>query len=418
MATLDPKKGVPGIPLGALDAISDENTRQVLRAMVDGWHVRNGSSGTGESAFVTKGEMSGLKTTGWFSGNNQAPDASKTQIKPGDINRIINDLQAQVMESLLFKELGERIKLIQIDGSKNAADISSEVTKRLNDDNAIVNSTNTQFTVINGNVAAVQSQTNTLSNNVSSVAQQLYTLQSQVGSNLSALQLEADTRANADGDLYAKYSVKIDQNGYVSGFGLMSTANNSTPFSEFIVRADRFAIGSPSGPGVAARVPFIVTTGYDGNGNPPGVYMDMAVMRNASIKRAMIGDAEVDTLKIAGNAVTLPFSTSFGYVSYGQQVASGWQYLEGGSKIIIIVTYTVMHMQFHGANMTIGVACSDGGRAWVNGSGFSFENYGNGVVSGAYITPYTGWWAVTAQPGGEAGGVCTGLVITAQGAQR
>ncbi len=141
-------------------------------------------------------------------------------------------------------------------------------------------------------------------------------------------------------------------------------------------------------------------------------------MDGAAITNAYIGNAAVNTLQIAGNAVTLPFSTSFGQVGYGQQVASSWQYLEEGAKIVIIVTYTVEHMGFHGANMLIGVAVSSGGTANISSNGFSFENYGNGVISGAYITPHAGWWCVTATPGGEGGGVCTGLTITAQGAQR
>jgi hypothetical protein len=79
----------------------------------------------------------------------------------------------------------------------------------------------------------------------------------------------------------------------VSGFGLISTANNSTPFSEFIVRADRFAIGSPSGPGITPKVPFVVLTTTDAEGNAPGVYIDSAIIKNAAI----------GTLKLDGEAV-------------------------------------------------------------------------------------------------------------------
>ena len=53
----DIQKGVPGIPLQALNAIPDENTRLVLQSIVDGWHVRNGSSGKGDNRFVTDGSM-------------------------------------------------------------------------------------------------------------------------------------------------------------------------------------------------------------------------------------------------------------------------------------------------------------------------------------------------------------------------
>jgi hypothetical protein len=296
-------KGVAGIPLAALDAISDENTRQVLAALVEGWHVRNGSTGNGDGRFVTKAELTQQAFKTQQSATNAAGSSSSTQtnlgtIKPGQIAQIINDVQASVFASQLWSDLGSRISLIQIDSTQNAADIKTETQKRINADNAIVQSTTTQFAVLSGNLAAVQQQVTTIANTVSAYSQTLTTLQSQVGNNTSALQIEAATRANADNEMMAKFTVKIDQNGYVSGFGLMSTANNSTPYSQFIVRADQFAIGSPSGPGISPAIPFIVQTTYDSKGNPPGIYMDTAF-----IKQAAVG-----TLLIDGNAVTVPAS--------------------------------------------------------------------------------------------------------------
>ncbi|NDF50064.1 MAG: DUF1983 domain-containing protein, partial [Betaproteobacteria bacterium] len=56
--------------------------------------------------------------------------------------------------------------------------------------------------------------------------------------------------------LEGKYTVKVDNYGYVSGFGLASTNNNGTPTAEFIILADRFSIISPGKPKI---VPFIVS---------------------------------------------------------------------------------------------------------------------------------------------------------------
>lgn len=70
----------------------------------------------------------------------------------------------------------------------------------------------------------------------------------------TAVQQEFQARQEVDGMLSAQYSVKIDNNGFISGFGLSSTPNklspNGEPFSEFMVRADRFSLSSPSVPGV------------------------------------------------------------------------------------------------------------------------------------------------------------------------
>ena len=134
----------------------------------------------------------------------------------------------------------------------------------------------------------------------SAISSAVSTLSSAVGNNTAALQVAAQS---IDG-LEAQYTVKIDNNGYVTGFGLASTLVNSTPFSEFIVRADRFAISSV---GQVEVVPFVVTTStttLNGVSVPAGVYIDQAYIKNGAISSAKIGNAAVDTAQIANAAIT------------------------------------------------------------------------------------------------------------------
>lgn len=49
------------------------------------------------------------------------------------------------------------------------------------------------------------------------------------------------------GVIESKYAVKVNTNGHVSGFGLISTDNGAVPTSEFIIAADAFKIGAPVG---------------------------------------------------------------------------------------------------------------------------------------------------------------------------
>lgn len=79
-----------------------------------------------------------------------------------------------------------------------------------------------------------------------SVAARIKTLSSTVNNNTTAIQTEATTRANADNSLFAQYTVKIDTNGFVSGFGLSSQTVNGVPVSDFQIRSDRFSITNPS----------------------------------------------------------------------------------------------------------------------------------------------------------------------------
>lgn len=450
----DIQKGVPGIPLQALNAITDENTRLVLQNIVDGWHVRNGNSGKGDNRFVTASEIENMKSgiNLAISNAQRAENYPSSDLTPGQIDRIINDLQASVMESRLWKELGERIQLIDLSifeeqeariaavnnqaealakeaatrlgfddeqGSKiatlqtttdtqtedilglttrvddaentiisikqtndtqsqlltsltsrvgnsesyinvlftttanqsqtlnslnsrtsaaessistlntttanqanslsvistkvgaNESAITNEITTRVNADNTINNNLNSQIANVNGNIGAIQNSLTTTSNNVSSLSQSLSTLQTTVGTNATAIAIEQTARINADNTINTKYSVKIDTNGYVSGFGLISDANNAAPRSDFTVRADRFSIGSPSGPSISPAIPFTVKTTSetmtDGTVIAPGVYIDYAMIKR--LDGAFISAGLLQASKIYTGSQYVDFSS-------------------------------------------------------------------------------------------------------------
>ena len=138
----------------------------------------------------------------------------------------------------------------------------------------------------------------------------------------ASIQTEATTRATQTGDLFAQYTVKVDANGYVSGFGLASTANNGAPTSDFAVRADRFYISSPSGPGIAPSMPFIVQTTpttINGVAVPVGVYMRDAFIQNGTITNAKIANLAVDSAKIASVSAD---KVTAGSIAVGQYIQS------------------------------------------------------------------------------------------------
>ncbi len=123
-----------------------------------------------------------------------------------------------------------------------------------------------------------------------------------------ALEQAAGVQATVNGGLRGQYTVKIDNNGAVAGFGLASTDTGSGNItSEFIVNADRFAIMRGGSDTTAASVPFIVqstSTTLNGETVPVGVYMTEAFIKNGAIVSAKIGDAAIDSAKIANAAIT------------------------------------------------------------------------------------------------------------------
>ncbi|MBE0438030.1 MAG: DUF1983 domain-containing protein [Methylomicrobium sp.] len=95
------------------------------------------------------------------------------------------------------------------------------------------------------------------------------------------LGIQVDAQQGVIDGVLGKYTVKIDHNGYVSGYGLMSEENDGAVISEFAVRADRFSIGGPSGSASELATPFMVLsapTVIDGTMFDPGVYMNSAMI--------------------------------------------------------------------------------------------------------------------------------------------
>ena len=129
-----------------------------------------------------------------------------------DPDLLLSLLTNQIAASQLTSALSTRIDLI--DG---ASSVSGSVDARISSE-----ATNTT------NALALKANASTVT-----------TLTSTVGGNTSAIQ----TSANSIDGLSGQYTVKIDNNGHVSGFGLASNVRASSVIqSEFLIAANRFAI--------------------------------------------------------------------------------------------------------------------------------------------------------------------------------
>jgi hypothetical protein len=180
----------------------------------------------------------------------------------------------------------------------------------------------------------------------------------------AAIQTEASTRATQTGELYAKYTVKVDVAGLISGYGLASTANNAAPTSSFGVRANAFFVAPPAVasdtapttdlydgyvwldtsviPNVtryrsgsswvlnAPVLPFVVQatpTTVNGVAVPAGVYMRDAFIQNGTITNAKIANLAVDSAKIASVSAD---KVTAGSIAVGQDIQSAG-YVAGSS---------------------------------------------------------------------------------------
>lgn len=144
---------------------------------------------------------------------------------------------------------------------------------------------------------------------IRAVTERITTLQTSVNGNTAAVQ----THARSINGLEAQYTVKVDVNGRVAGYGLATTPKNGTPESRFIVNADRFGVGAV---GKADIFPFTVDT----QKNRVGVNGELVVNGKAIIDNLNAGTIHGD--KIAANTLNANRLTA-GSVTAREMAAGG-----------------------------------------------------------------------------------------------
>lgn len=212
--------------------------------------------------------------------------------------------------------------------------IVDEVRARLQQDNAIVSAIQTVWGALGGNSGLIQGGSRIEVNTGGAVAggwnQVQAALRDSNGTLISSATIKQTTEALVDrsGRVEAKWVVNLDAGGNAigfrqAGFGISGSSSSNGPTYAFGIRADKVWIAAPGDSANAeplpGRVPFIVKTApwIDGQGyqQPPGVYITETFITTAKIgvaqiKSAMIGNAEINTLKLAGNTVTVPLYLS------------------------------------------------------------------------------------------------------------
>ena len=305
--------------------------------------------------------------------NNTAGLQAATGTSP---SLLLSLLTNQITDIQLYSDLSTRINLIDgasgVSGSVNAR-ILTETNNRTTADTAIASSVTTLSSTVGTNTTAIVTETNNRTTADTAIASSVTTLSSTVGTNTTAI----STNLGSVNGLKAQYTVKIDSNGYVSGFGLASTVIGATPTSEFIVRSDKFGIASPSGPGISPAEPFLVRTtaaSIGGETVPVGVYMNAAFIQNGTISNAKIGDAAIDSAKIA-NATIVAADIANATIT-NAQIASA-----------TIVNANIANATITGAK----IANATIGTAQIANAAIDNAKIGNVIQSANYSSGSAGW---------------------------
>ncbi|MFK3915777.1 host specificity protein J [Psychrobacter sp. NPDC078501] len=212
-------------------------------------------------------------------------------------DKVMNLIQGQIDESSLSASLKAEIDKIEgVDAGFTA--LETTVTDELGTQNQRIDgivadykpqyADSTQYA--DSSRAVAWTTWRTIASENYALSEKTETLQTTVGANTASIQ----TQQSSINGLNAQYTLKIDVNGRVSGFGLASSSTQS----DFAINADNFWIAPPTGTGKGAS-PFMVLTSpqtINGTVVPAGTYMQASFIHKAAIDIAQINTASITSL--------------------------------------------------------------------------------------------------------------------------
>ena len=159
--------------------------------------------------------------------------------------------------------------------------------------------------------AAIQNEARARADADGALSKQLQTTQASLGTTNAAVQQVATAQADMKGMLNAQYTVRVQVNNQYgvhsfAGFGIGINEQNGVVQSAFVVNADQFVLLNTYGGGLSSPWSVVGGQTFIADSYIRSASIDTAKIKDGAITAAKIGVAEVDTLRIRGNAVTVP----------------------------------------------------------------------------------------------------------------
>lgn len=303
----------------------------------------------------------------------------------GDLNKLKNEIAKARLDEDITKLQGQAAALTSAANSYDAriAEITSKRTAeqaKEDKNQELIDLYTSQITELNAAKVDANAQKAAISSQVTQI---------------EADKAKLNSLVLTESKIKAQHTIKLDSDGVISSYGLAIEESGGTDYSNFVIRADSFALAGPASEGSTPYYPFNFrntpfTDPNTGTVFPVGAYMKSAFMDYASIdtahikqlavKSAQIDNAAVTTAKIDDLAVTaakidnLAVSTgkiadlavdtlkiAYGSVTSGTLVKSAWNdtvsFTVTAANTKRVMSWVQMHGRVGGYVLTASAYC-------------------------------------------------------------
>lgn len=363
------KPKIPAIP--SIQHIQDPHTRKALQALLDAWAVRNGQTGEEGARFVTREELDGFVQS-QRGGPSVRYGTSDGEFARGGIvgsfQGAVQQIIADIQNSALWRKLSSRID--KLDGPGGALErlglTETGIARYVSETDSKIEVLEGYLVDVEGSIAAVVDTKIAEVTPNFATAQSVTDLQTTVNGVSTNASNALSIAQGVDGSIDASWTVKFDADGYVVGAGLGLEGKDGNYTSQFLVRADRFAVGSPTSPNL---FPFIV----DSSSGSPLIALNGQVYIGARTLEEVADNASVPAINHIGSFAAAPSIAGLKKNTTYKNTTNGNTYIIEEEGAPWVLWLEKGQDGTNGTNGTNGSNGSDGARGSLTGYG---ANYG------------------------------------------
>lgn len=217
----------------------------------------------------------------------------------GDLNKLKNEIAKARLDEDITKLQGQAAALTSAVNSYDAriAEITSKRTKeqaKADKNQELIDLYTSQIAELNAAKVDANAQKDAISSQIAQI---------------TADKARLNSLVLTESKIKAQHTIKLDSDGVISSYGLAIEESGGTNYSNFVIRANSFALAGPASEGSTPYYPFIFrntpyTDPETGTVFPVSAYFSSAMMDYQSVKTSHIEDLAVKSAKIDSLAVT------------------------------------------------------------------------------------------------------------------